>query len=141
MSIRELILGAADGAKHLVAGDTMRVLATATDTGGAFEVFEMTAPRDSGPPAHAHPWTESYSVIEGTLDVLVGDKTVSGGPGCFFQIPGGTVHTYRVTSDSARVIIVTSPSGAGEFFREVDRETDFQRIVGIAMRHGFTVPH
>ena len=140
MSIRELILGAADGATHLVVGDTMRVLATAADTSGAFEVFEMTAPRDSGPPPHSHPWTESYSVIEGTLDVLVGDKTVSGAPGCFFQIPAGTFHTYRITSDSARVIIVTSPSGAAEFFSEIDRETDFEKIVGIALKHGFTLP-
>jgi quercetin dioxygenase-like cupin family protein len=140
MTARELFIGAADGARHLVVGDTMRVLAKAGDTGGAFEVFEMTGPRDSGPPQHAHPWTESYSVIEGTVDVLVGDKTFAGSPGCFFQIPGGTFHSYRITSDIARVIIVTSPSGASEFFSEIDRETDFERIAGIALKHGFTLP-
>ena len=140
MSVRELIVGAADGPRHLVVGDTMRVLAKAGDTGGAFEVFEMTGPRDSGPPPHAHPWTESYSVIEGSIDVLIGDRTIAGSPGCFVQIPAGTFHSYRITSDIARVIIVTSPSGAAEFFSEVDRETDFEKIVGIALKHGFTLP-
>jgi quercetin dioxygenase-like cupin family protein len=140
MNARELIIGSADGARHLVVGDTMRVLARAGDTGGAFEVFEMTGPRDSGPPPHAHPWTESYSVVEGTVDVLIGDKTIPGGPGCFFQIPAGTFHSYRITSDSAKVLIVTSPSGAASFFSEVDRETDVEKIVGIALKHGFTLP-
>jgi quercetin dioxygenase-like cupin family protein len=140
MTARELFIGSADGTKHQVVGDTMRVLAKGGDTGGAFEIFEMTAPRDSGPPAHAHPWTESYSVIEGTVDILIGDRTIAGNPGCFVQIPAGTFHSYRITSDIARVIIVTSPSGAADFFSEVDRETDFEKIVGIALKHGFTLP-
>jgi len=83
MTAREMFIRSAEGAKHLVVGDTMRVLARGGDTGGAFEVFEMTAPRDSGPPPHAHPWTESYSVIEGTVEVLMGDRTVSGEPDAF----------------------------------------------------------
>jgi quercetin dioxygenase-like cupin family protein len=140
MTARELIIGSNDGATHRVVSDTMRVLAGARDTGGAFELFEMTAPRDSSPPPHAHPWTESYTVIEGSIDVLIGDRTVSGGPGCFFQIPAGTFHSYRITSEIAKLIIVTSPSGAGDFFHEVDSETDLQKIVGIALRHGFTLP-
>ena len=77
MTARELFIGSADGTKHQVVGDTMRVLAKSADTGGAFEIFEMTGPRDSGPPPHAHPWTESYTIIEGTLDVTIGDKTVT----------------------------------------------------------------
>jgi quercetin dioxygenase-like cupin family protein len=140
MTAREMFIGSAEGTKHLVVGDTMRVLAKGGDTGGAFEVFEMTGPRDSGPPPHAHPWTESYSVIEGTVDVLMGDKTISGEPGCFFQIPAGTFHSYKITSDRARVIIVTSPCGAADFFSEIDSETDFEKIVGIALKHGFTLP-
>ncbi len=140
MTARQLVIGSAEGPRHQVVGDSMRVLAEAADTGGAFEVFEMTGPRDSGPPPHAHPWTESYSVIEGTIDILIGDQTLSGTPGCFFQIPAGTFHSYRITSDMARVLIVTSPSGAADFFREIDSETDMAKMIGIAMRHGFTLP-
>ena len=140
MTARELFIGSADGTRHLVVGDTMRVLASSADTGGAFEVFELTGPRDSGPPPHAHPWTESYSLIEGTVDVFIDGKTFSGVPGCFVQIPPGIFHSYRITSDRAKVILVTSPGGAADFFSEVDSETDMQKVTGIALRHGFTLP-
>ena len=140
MTARELFIGAADGTRHQVVGDTMRVLATSADTGGAFEVFELTGPRDSGPPPHAHPWSESYSLIEGTVDVFIDGKTISGTPGCFFQIPAGAFHSYRITSEVAKVLIVTSPGGAADFFSDVDSETDMKTVAGIALRHGFTVP-
>ena len=39
MTARELFIGSADGTKHLVVGDTMRVLAKGGDTDGAFEIF------------------------------------------------------------------------------------------------------
>ena len=140
MTARELFIGSADGTTHIVAGDTFRVLAARSDTGGAFEVFEMIAPRDSGPPPHAHPWSESYSIIEGSVEVHIGDRTFDGRAGSFFQIPAGTVHSHRITSDRARMIVVTSPTGAADFFTDVDRETDVEKIVGIALKHGFTLP-
>src|ERR1051325_685916 len=114
MAARELFIGARDGTKHIVTGDTFRVLAPRNDTGGAFEVFEMIAPRDSGPPPHAHPWSESYSIVEGSVEVRIGDRTFSGQAGSFFQIPAGTFHSHRITSDSARMIVVTSPTGAAD---------------------------
>lgn len=137
---RELFMQCDDGARLHVTGDTFRVLASADDTGGAFEVFEMTALRDSGPPPHAHPWSESYSIIEGTVDVRIGNKSFSGSAGSFFQIPAGTFHSHRITSDRARMIVVTSPSGATDFFGDVDNETDVEKIVGAALKHGFTLP-
>ena len=140
MTVRQLVIGSEEGARHRVVGDSMRVLATAADTGGAFEVFEMTGPRDSGQPPHAHPWTESYSVLEGTIDVQIGDETITGVPGCFLQIPAGTIHAYKITSAVARALVVSSPSGACEFFREVDSETDMNKIIGIAIKHGISLP-
>lgn len=140
MTVKQVCLGAADGARHRVVGDTMRVLASWQDTGGAFEMFEMTAPRDSGQPPHAHPWIESYSLIEGSVDIRIGDRDVSAVAGCFVQIPPGEVHSYRITSDVARLIVVTSPNGASDFFREVDGVTDLPKVIGIAMRHGVTLP-
>jgi quercetin dioxygenase-like cupin family protein len=140
MTVRELVIGSTEGRRHQVVGDSMRVLASSQDTGGVFEVFEMTGPRESGPPAHAHPWTESYSVIEGTVDVMIGDRTIPAVPGCFVQIPAGSFHSYRITSEVARVIIVTSPGGAGDFFTEIDSVTDMEKAVAIAIKHGFTLP-
>lgn len=140
MTARELFISSADGTRLRVIGDAVRILAAAADTGGAFEVFEMNCPRDSGPPPHAHPWSESYSVIEGSVDVTIGEKTIHATAGCFFHIPAGAIHSHRITSEEAKFVIVTSPGGAADFFRDVDSETDMQKIVGTALRHGFTLP-
>jgi hypothetical protein len=66
-------------------------------------------------------------------------------PGCFVNVPGGMLHAYKILSDQARFILITTPSGAFDFFNELDRETggsleDFNKIVQIALQHGFTLP-
>ena len=52
--------------------------------------------------------------------------------------------SYRVTSKSAKFVVVTSPAGASEFFTELDAETagsceDMGKVFAVAMKHGFTV--
>ncbi len=127
-----------------VAGDLVRVLASASETGGAFEVFELEGPEGSGPPPHAHPWSEAYLVIDGEADVIVEGKKSIAGPGCFYNVPAGTKHTYRIRSKTAKFVVITAPAGAREFFVEMDAETggsceDMNKVVAIAVKHGFTV--
>src|SRR5438045_3726609 len=134
---RQLFIGSAEGQRLRVIGDSVRILAAGDATGGAFEVFEMNCPRDSGPPPHAHPWSESYSVIDGALEVTIGGKTITATAGCFFHIPAGTVHSHRITSAAAKFVIVTSPAGAADFFIDLDRETrgapeDVEKMVDVA---------
>jgi quercetin dioxygenase-like cupin family protein len=138
--MHSIIAGPADGARRNVTGDLMRILATTEQTGGAYEIFVMDAVEGSGPPPHAHPWSEAYFVVEGEADVFLDGRHLTATPGCFLQIPAGTVHAHRVTSKAARFLVVTAPRGATGFFEEVDAETDTDRVVGIAIKHGFTVP-
>jgi quercetin dioxygenase-like cupin family protein len=134
--------GSDEGARLRVVGNTVRVLASASQTDGAFEVFELEGTEGSGPPPHAHPWTEAYAVIEGEADVWVeGAKSVAG-PGCFYNIPAGTRHAYRIRSKSAKFVVITTPAGAREFFEELDAETagscdDMLKIGQVAAKHGF----
>jgi len=143
--MQSIIANPADGARLRVVGDVMRVLATAEQTGGAYEIFEMEAPEGSGPPPHAHPWSEAYLVLEGEAEVYIDGVHSIAGPGCFFQIPPRVTHTHRVRSKSARFFVVTSPAGALRFMAEVDAETagsceDMDKVIGIAVKHGFSVP-
>lgn len=143
--MQSIITRAADGARLRVVGDTVRVLASAAETGGAFEVFELEGPEGSGPPPHAHPWSEAYLVIEGEADVIIEGATSIAGPGCFTNVPAGTTHTYRIRSKTAKFVVITSPAGARDFFVELDAETggsceDMAKVTAVAMKHGFTVP-
>lgn len=142
--MESIIVNPADGTRLRVVGDTVRVLAAASQTGGSYEVFELEGPEGSGPPPHAHPWSESYLVLEGEAEVFIEDQHLEATPGCFFQIPAGITHGYRIKSASAKFVVITSPSGASGFFTELDAETggsceDMGKIVAVAMKHGFRV--
>ena len=120
-----------------VLGDRVRVLASGNEN--PFEMFEWHGPENSGPPPHAHPWTESYFVIEGEADVVIGDKSLRATPGCFISVPPGTVHNYRVTSPGAKVLVVTSPSGLKAFVEEMHDVTELETVLKVAAKHSVTV--
>ena len=138
--MHSIIAGPTDGTRLNVTGEIMRVLATAEQTEDRYEMFIMEAVEDSGPPPHAHPWSEAYFMLEGEADVFLDGKHLAAIPGCFVQIPAGTFHTHRVKSKTARFVVVTSSKGALEFMREVDAETDMEKFVACAVKHGFTIP-
>ena len=142
--MKSIVANPADGTRLRVVGDVVRVLATGAETGGGYEIFELEGPEGSGPPPHAHPWSEAYVVVDGEADVFIEGTRLAAKPGCFFHIPAGTTHGYRIRSKSAKFVVITSPAGANEFFTELDAETggsceDMGKIVAVAMRHGFRV--
>jgi len=120
-----------------VLGDRVRVLEPGN--GSPFEMFEWNGPENSGPPPHAHPWTESYFVVEGEADVVIGGETLRATPGCFVSVPPGTVHHYRVTSPSAKFLVVTNPSGLKAFVEDLHDVTDLETVLKVAAKHAVSV--
>jgi quercetin dioxygenase-like cupin family protein len=57
---------------------------------------------------HAHPNEEVWHVIEGELEVTVGDETRVAGPGCVAIVPPNTPHSVRALRAS-RAIVVDHP--------------------------------
>jgi len=129
-----------EGARLRVVGDTVRVLATNAETDRQFEVFEVNGPRDSGPPPHAHPWSEAYLIVSGSMEVLVGEHASDVGSGGFAHIPAGMIHAYRITSDEARFYVITGPGHASQLFIDLDATTNFDEVVRAALKNGLTVP-
>jgi quercetin dioxygenase-like cupin family protein len=95
-------------------------LATGEETGGAFCLVDERATRGESVPLHRHPDDrESFYVLEGELTLYVGDGSGMRAPaGSFAHIPGGTVHGFRVESEEARYLILTTPRH-GEFYRAI----------------------
>jgi quercetin dioxygenase-like cupin family protein len=62
-------------------------------------------------PAHIHrSGDEAFCVVEGTLEVLVGQERRVLGPGDVAVVPAGTVHTFATHGDRVvRMIAVMSP--------------------------------
>lgn len=81
-------------------GSTYIVRSTSEESGGESVEMEFVLPSDClPPPPHVHPsQVESYTVIEGSLDVVVDDEWVTLGPGESASVPVGSSHTFRNSS-------------------------------------------
>ena len=87
------------------------LLADGKQTGGAFSLLEQLCPKNSGPPPHTHTQIENFYVIDGEITFLIGEQTVVGRTGSFVTVPGGTVHSFRVDSETALILNSYVPAG------------------------------
>ncbi len=86
--------------------------------GGRYALIEFLFPRGASPPRHTHPQDESYIVVDGQLTVQAGARRFSLGPGGTAAVPMGMAHTFRVDSETARVLVLSTPAGLERFVRD-----------------------
>ena len=69
---------------------------------------------------------DSFYVLEGELEFLVGDETVRAGPGTFVSAPPGVVHAFSNPGpDRARYLNIHAPScGFADLLRARDRDEE-----------------
>ena len=102
-------------------GDLYNLLATGKETNGGFFQFEAIVPAGGGPPPHTHlREDESFYVVSGELELLVGESTYAAKAGDFVFVPRGTIHRFKNVGDTTAVQLVTFvPGGMEDFFEEV----------------------
>jgi quercetin dioxygenase-like cupin family protein len=112
-----------EGERIWIAGDTVWLKATAADTGGAFTLIEVLAAPGGGPPPHIHVnEDETFYVLDGLFDVLVGERTVRAERGAVVVVPRGTVHRFGCRGNRpGRLLILFTPGGIEGFFRQAGR--------------------
>ena len=71
-------------------------------------------------PLHLHrDDMESFYVLEGEITFYIGEQDgVRARGGSFAHMPGGTVHGFRIESETARYLILTT-ARHGEFYRAI----------------------
>jgi len=101
-------------------GALVSVKATSKQTGGVFNLFEVSCPPDFATPLHIH-YAEDVAVyvLDGALTFFWGiDKRVAVGGSYFFQ-PRGTPHGFRAEGGNpARILYLTFPAGFDQFVME-----------------------
>ena len=112
---------------------------------------EVSVPPGGGPPPHVHHREEeSFYLLQGTLTIQAGGKTLNASPGDFVHLPRGIVHSFRNTGDvDAKFLVLVTPAGLEKFFEEafypaVDRsaapppmtEALLARLLAAAPKHG-----
>src|SRR5215469_9968681 len=101
-------------------GDQITFLITGEETDGAFFMAEVLVPPGGGPGPHIHlREDESFHLLQGTLTVQVGGKTIVASPNDFVFLPRGVEHCFKNTgSNDAKFLVLVTPAGLENFFAE-----------------------
>lgn len=88
-------------------------------TGGAYELFEVNAPRGETAPPHRTPWPKAYYVLQGRMAVLLDGELYDLSPGDAITIPANASHTFTVHTESAQFLAFAVGEMMGAFFRDL----------------------
>jgi quercetin dioxygenase-like cupin family protein len=114
-------------------GTLARMKLDGRQTGGRFALWEGVLPHGAAPPLHSHPQDETFYVIEGELTAWLVELGQAGdegdpppwvkacgrrcGPGAVVFAPAGLPHTFRIESDTARMLFLSTPAGIEDYVR------------------------
>lgn len=125
-----------------------RFLATGKATNGQFCLVHETANHGEAVPLHRHSEdVESFYVLDGELTFYIDNQPgISAHAGMFLHIPAGTIHGFRIASDTARYLILTT-ARHGEFYRAISvpagadglpdsYDVDWDRVIATAEDFG-----
>ena len=114
------------GRSFWLLGEMYTTKALGEDTDGAFAFVEAITPPQAGPPPHIHEREdETFWVLEGELEFMVGDGTVRAPAGSFVHAPRGIPHTYKnVGTTPSKYVAMIQPAGLEKFFEEVSEPVE-----------------
>ena len=114
-------------------GTLVRIKLDGAATGGRFAAFEVLFPHGAAPPLHSHPQDETLYVLDGEITAWLVEPELArdtGAPpawvescarpcsvGAIVFAAAGTPHTFRVESDTARMLTISTPAGIEEYVR------------------------
>jgi quercetin dioxygenase-like cupin family protein len=117
-SLAPIALKRGEGDALWAFGGLAVVKASSAATDGRVFVVEMLAPRGAGSPLHVHHREEEwFYVTEGELTFWVGGQVIDAPAGSFVYGPRDIPHTFDVSSDEARFLLVKQPAEFEWFMR------------------------
>ena len=124
-ALAPIALGPGEGESLWFLGTHTSMKASAGTTAGRVSVIEHLAPRGAGSPLHVHTREDEwFYVIEGELTFWVGGQVIDAPAGSFVYGPREIPHTFLVSSETARFLLVTEPGGFSEFVRAFAEPAD-----------------
>lgn len=97
--------------------------ATKAETAGAYTLAEHLVTAASNPPLHVHTdEEEACYVLDGEIEFEVDGECTVARAGGYVLSPRGAAHTFRVLTDTARMLVISSS-------REDARGGGFERFV------------
>lgn len=117
-ALAPIALGPGEGEHFWFFGGLTTIKADGAGTGNRMLLTEQTSPRGSGSPLHVHHnEDEWFYVLEGELTIWVAGQTIVAPAGSFVFGPRDVPHTFIVSSEEARFLLVTQAAGFEGFIR------------------------
>ena len=129
------LLSADEGELIEAAGNRIRIMVASPSQ---LVCDYSAAPHFPGPPLHVHPgFDETYLVLDGRLEVLLGEDRSQLTAGAVAYVSGSVPHTFRNPhGEPARFLSICSPGGFERFFRAV-AAGDRKAIAEVSERFGY----
>jgi len=126
-----------------ILGIPMLIRVHGRDTGGIVAVVESHDIPGGGPPPHIHQREdETFQILEGNYEFIVGDQRILATPGTTLFAPRGVAHTYRyMGKTSGKLMCLITPSGFEGFFEEIgaltmEQQQNIPHVMAIAQKFG-----
>ena len=145
---KSLVRATEDGERRWFFGGGLHIWkATASETGGAFLLFEDVMSRGKTTPLHTHPQVdETLYLLEGEILLHIDGEEQRLGASGVALAPRGVPHAFLVTSETARILFLETPGSSEAFYRgasepattdlEISAPVDFARVRASAERNG-----
>jgi quercetin dioxygenase-like cupin family protein len=152
-AVAPIALGPDGGEALWFLGQLVMIKSSTETTAGRVGVTEALAPRGSGSPLHVHHnEDEWFYVIDGELTFWVGGEVITAPTGSFVYGPRDVPHTFTVSSEQARFLLVIEPAGFEEFLRTLGEPAqqlvipppatappDIERLSTVAAQYGIEI--
>src|SRR5438552_12452179 len=120
--------GPGEGERLWFLGTLATIKVPGEATAGRFALIEFLFPNGASPPLHTHPQDESYIVLEGALTIQAGGERFLLKAGAAAAVPIGVPHTFRVESNSAHVLVLSTPAGLERMVRDASVPATARRL-------------
>jgi quercetin dioxygenase-like cupin family protein len=119
---------------------------------GRFVLLQTSEARGREPPRHIHQYEdEVIIVLEGELEITIGDTHIDAGQGACLLLPRGVEHSFVLRSEEAKLLVLL-PARLEGYFRELSRpaahspgppdgdsELQVERLIATAARYGLEI--
>ena len=134
-----------------IVGEKVTILGE-NDLSKPFEAHIQEGLEGGGPKPHHHPWDEAFFVLEGEVELTLGQpgdvELIHGkethflSAGGYVHIPGDTVHGYTNKSPKTVLLGIVSDSKGGQLFRAMDKipfPEGLPQVIEVAEKFGLTM--
>lgn len=114
----ELIKKADEGRVFDFLTERVSIKVWGRDTNNAYSLMRWTVGPLANAPPHVHErYEETFYVLSGRLEFLLGQETIPLSAGDFARVPPGVRHGYRnATEDEVELLVSLTPGGMEELF-------------------------